>query len=128
MRCGRWQTMQNLIRSTEEIFRSYEKLFGNDQGHLERDKVVTRSAALKDAGCGRILASERAGFYHFRENIMRGYVRLRAEDEGYELATDLSSSSTSSSTFRQRGARRSRSGVRRHSRVLQTYPLMIEIE
>ncbi len=83
----------DLIRSPEDIFRSYEGLFGSDEGHLDRNKVVSRLSALKEKGCGHILASERVGFYHFRENIMRGYVRLRAEDEGYELATDFASSS-----------------------------------
>jgi uncharacterized protein len=103
----------DLIRSTEDIFNSYERLFGNDEEHLDRSKVVSRLSVLKEKACGHILTSERVGFYHFRENIMRGYVRLRAEDEGYELATDFASSSASGATFQQRGARRSRGGVRR---------------
>jgi hypothetical protein len=103
----------DLKRKTEDIYASYEKLFGDDPNKLDRSKVVTRLNALKGISCGRILASERVGYYHFSESMMRGYVRLRAEEQGYELATDFSCGPSTSPTFPQRGARKSRSGVSR---------------
>ena len=45
-------------------------------------------AGLKAPSCGQVLASNRRGWYQFRESIMRGYVRLRAEEKGLELALD----------------------------------------
>ena len=39
-------------------------------------------------GTGRILKANRAGWYEFTENIVRGYVRLRAQEKGIELEVD----------------------------------------
>jgi uncharacterized protein len=109
----------DLIRKTESIYESYAALFdsaddGSETMILDRQTVVSRLSTLKGASCGHILASPRRGFYQFRENIMRGYVRLRAEEEGYELALDYSaaSSSTAALGWRQRGARRGQIGTR----------------
>ena len=109
----------DLIRNTENIYDSYVTLFGDSEEDrepaLDRATVVARLNALKGPRCAQILASDRKGWYHFRENIMRGYVRLRAEEQGYELALDYSAASTSTSSlrWRQRGARRGRKGTRR---------------
>jgi hypothetical protein len=72
-----------------------------------------RLQALKSPSCGEILESNRKDFYEFRENILRGYVRLRAEDQGLELALDFYSSSQTATneTWRPRGAKRSRRGM-----------------
>lgn len=102
----------DLLRRTEEVYESYVQLFTGFGELLDRAKVTARLAKLKSAACDHVLASERPGYYHFRENIMRGYVRLRAEDAEVELATDFASGPSSGSTFRQRGARRSRGGLR----------------
>lgn len=47
---------------------------------------------------------------------MRGYVRLRAEEKGCELAPDYSAATNSASSlgWGQRQARRGRIGTRRH--------------
>lgn len=37
---------------------------------------------------GKILEARGAGWYQFRENVVRGYVRLRAEDQGLKLEPD----------------------------------------
>jgi uncharacterized protein len=109
----------DLIRKTESIYESYADLFadaddGDEMVILDRHNVVSRLNALKATSCGHILASRRRGWYQFRENIMRGYVRLRAEEVGYELALDYSAASKSTAAlgWRQRGARRGQVGTR----------------
>jgi len=101
----------DFIRNTESIYESYVNLFGPDQ--LDRQTVVSRLNTLKGNSCGHILTSMKKGWYQFRENIMRGYVRLRAEEKGFELALDYSAASTSSTSLAWpiRSARRGRMGT-----------------
>ena len=106
----------DLFRNTESIYESYRKLFsGTDQ--LDRPSVVSRLNTLKGDSCSRILTNWKGkkGWYEFRESIMRGYVRLRAEEQGVELALDFAapSSSTATVAWPTRGARRSRMTTRR---------------
>ena len=100
----------DLFRNTESIYESYLKLFGPDQ--LDRPTVVSRLNTLKGGSCGRILTNwnEKKGWYEFRESIMRGYVRLRAEEQGVELALDFAAATGSSASLAWpvRGARRTR--------------------
>jgi uncharacterized protein len=108
----------DLIRNIESIYDSYVRLFDEEDSDdvvLDRPTVVARLNALKTTSCGQMLASERKKWYHFRENIMRGYVRLRAEEQGYELALDYSGASNSGTAliWRPRGARRTRKDTRR---------------
>ena len=73
----------DLIRNTEGIHGSYIDLMNGSDGEmqvLERHTVVARLNALKGPACGNILLSPRKGWYQFRESMMRGYVRLRAEE------------------------------------------------
>ena len=50
--------------------------------------------------------------YQFRESIVGGYVRLRAEEKGLELALDYAAGTATSTTkWRPGGARRSRRGM-----------------
>jgi hypothetical protein len=108
----------DLIRKTDSIYQSYLDLFGGADGDseavlLDRQTVVSRLNVLKKASCGHILLANKKGWYQFRENIMRGYVRLRAEEQGYELALEYSAASSSDGGlgWRQRGARRGRVGT-----------------
>jgi uncharacterized protein len=105
----------DLFRSTENIYDSYMNLFGGPD-RMDRSSVVTRLNTLKGASCGRILKNSngRRGWYEFRESIMRGYVRLRAEEKGVELAVDFEAGTSSSSSLAWpvRGARRSRMTTR----------------
>jgi hypothetical protein len=100
----------DLFRNTESIYDSYLKLFGTD--HLDRHAVVSRLNILKGGSCGHILTNwnQKKGWYEFRESIMRGYVRLRAEEQGLELALDFAAATGSSATpaWPLRGARRAR--------------------
>jgi len=83
----------NLRRRTDEIYASYlaiVKRLGVQS--MERKKAVARLAALRKPGCGEILASKSRGWYEFRESILRGYVRLRAEAEGVTLAREYGDS------------------------------------
>jgi hypothetical protein len=95
--------------NTESIYDSYLRFTAGEE-HLDRQTVMTRLNALKGASCGNILIrAERRGWYQFRESMMQGYVRLRAEEQGVELATDYTAAGTNNAPFgwRARGARRS---------------------
>jgi hypothetical protein len=108
----------DLIRNTESIYSSYVQLFADANGNpqdstsLDRSIVVSRLNTLKRSACGSILASARRGWYQFHENIMRGYVRLRAEEEGRELALDYAAASSSNVRPWRRGAKRGPIGTR----------------
>ena len=102
----------DLIRSTESIFSSYTEImrFLNEEDSMfDRPTVVGRLNLLKGAGCGKILAPHKKGWYQFREGIMRGYVRLRAEEQECELALDFSAPSKTRSGlgWKPKAARRS---------------------
>jgi archaellum biogenesis ATPase FlaH len=107
----------DFTRKTESIYDSYAALMSGaeDDGEavLDRQTVVARLSALKGGSCGQILSSPRKSWYQFRENIMRGYVRLRAEEQGCELALDYSAATSSSPalTWRPHSARRGKVGT-----------------
>jgi hypothetical protein len=112
---------RDFIRSSESVYESYAQLFGgvlregDDEPLLDRTTVTARLNALKGQSRGCILSavSNRRGWYQFTESIMRGYVRLRAEEQDVELAQDYSGVSGPSinQAYPVRGARRSRRGV-----------------
>lgn len=56
-----------------------------DRQALKRDQFNHRLLALCKESHGRILLRHGSGWFSFRENIMRGYVRLTAEEQGVEL-------------------------------------------
>ena len=107
----------DMIRSADDIYTSYlsiMKLSEIDEKPMDRKTVSTRITALKSTTCGPILVPYRRGWYQFKENMMRGYVRLRAEEQGVELATESAAASASGiqSVWKQ-SARRRRFGTRR---------------
>jgi len=55
---------------------------------LSFEEFQTRLTNLKNSRHGSILKSERRGWIHFSENIIRGYVRLVAESKGIRLALE----------------------------------------
>ena len=94
-----------LERPSTEIFLSYKRILA----HLPSERQALRSAGakrdetseknlrkrfnqkinrLKLEAHGRILIGTRTGWYEFRENLVRGYVRLRAEEAGVPLEVD----------------------------------------
>lgn len=117
----------DLIRNTEQIYLSYVNLMNTSEEAgdlLDRQVVVSRLNALKGSGCANILASHRRGWYQFRENIIRGYVRLRAEEQGCELALDYAAGSTANSDLKWRGrsSARRRFGTRPEDKRKVEYP------
>lgn len=52
---------------------------------LRREQLNQRYLSLKKESHSHIVAGYGSGWFAFRENIMRGYVRLRAEAEGIDL-------------------------------------------
>jgi hypothetical protein len=78
-----------LARNTDSIYESYLRIMRvRDKTPLERKKVSQKLNALKSKACGQILMSPRRNWFEFRESMVRGYVRLRAEDNGVRLALD----------------------------------------
>lgn len=55
---------------------------------LEREKFNQRLLSLRTENHGNVLVGHGAGWFSFRENILRGYVRLVAENNGVNLARD----------------------------------------
>jgi archaellum biogenesis ATPase FlaH len=114
-----------LIRSIDSIFESYIDIMRKlEESPMDRNEFVGHLQTLKSSSCGSILVSNRRTFYRFRENILRGYVRLRAEDQGLELARDYYSASLASatSTWTPRGARKSRRGMTALDRARMNNP------
>lgn len=118
----------DLFRNTEAIYASYcnvMKAFDIEVPVLDRSTVVSRLSALKGPSSGNILISPRKGFYQFRESIMRGYVRLRAEEQGCELALDYAAPSRPDpklTLHHMRPARRGRIGTVARDRNKMEYP------
>jgi hypothetical protein len=75
-------------RQIAEIYdSSYKWIIAKRQGRklLPRDRLNQRYLSLRKESHGRVVAGYGAGWFAFREAIMRGYVRLRAEDKGVDL-------------------------------------------
>lgn len=78
-----------LIRRSTDIFGSYVRIMGQRQENpLDRTKFNQRMNNLKQDNHARILSGTRQGWYEFTEKMVRGYVRLRAEQRGVELEVD----------------------------------------
>lgn len=78
-----------LLRNVDAIFRSYLRIMETRNSQpLDRKQFVSRLNNLKSARHGAILGSNRRSWYEFSENMVRGYVRLRAEDQGVRLALE----------------------------------------
>jgi hypothetical protein len=79
---------QNFDRRSVEIFDTYCALFRDDETRLSRERFNQRLNALKSPAHGSVLIGTRQGWYRFRESMLRGYVRLKAEQEGVQLTVD----------------------------------------
>ncbi|QDL92464.1 ATP-binding protein [Paroceanicella profunda] len=78
-----------LKRSSANIFKSYEKIMRNlDKNPISRERFNSRMNSLKKESHGCILTGSRQGWYEFTEKMIRGYVRLKAEQAGIELEAD----------------------------------------
>jgi hypothetical protein len=80
-----------LRRQTTDIFdKSYLRIMA-ERPHrktLNKQQFSDRLNKLKTARHGEIIVGKGAGWYEFRENIVRGYVRLRAESVGVRIGTE----------------------------------------
>ncbi len=80
-----------LSRQVTEIFaQSYDRIVEQRHGRpkLKKEVFYQRMNRLKQDNHGRILFGTRQGWYGFRENVVRGYVRLRAERAGVRVGVD----------------------------------------
>lgn len=80
-----------LDRPTTDIFeKSYKRIMDDRNGRaaLAKEHFYQRLNSLKKPAHGRVLNGNRQGWYGFRENILRGYVRLRAEQQGVQIGID----------------------------------------
>jgi len=78
----------NLERRSIDIFQSYTAIVPDKIRTLDRPKFNQRLNALKRESHGRVMVGTRQGWYKFRESMLRGYARLRAEQEGIDLVVD----------------------------------------
>lgn len=91
----------DLKRQLSDIYRSYagivEQLNAinrkagsprNERAAIERTDFNARLQRLRGDGHAKILIGHGAGWFSFRENVHRGYVRLVAEQRGLQLAKD----------------------------------------
>ncbi|MDB4224955.1 ATP-binding protein, partial [Granulosicoccus sp.] len=86
----------NLERRNAEIAKSYKIIMsGRINPLLNRQQFNTRLNALKKDSHANILIGTRTGWYRFNENVIRGYVRLRAMQQGVELGLDRETEDTS---------------------------------
>lgn len=80
-----------LRRQTTDIYeKSYRRIMEGRPGRrtLSKSQFSDRLNKLKTPRHGEIIIGRGAGWYEFRENIVRGYVRLRAENEGIHLGAE----------------------------------------
>ncbi|WP_165823406.1 ATP-binding protein [Metarhizobium album] len=79
-------------RQLTEIYEaSYKRIMSARRGRqiLTREKFNQRMLALRKDGHGSVIIGYGSGWFGFRENIIRGYVRLRAERQNVALGRDV---------------------------------------
>lgn len=72
---------------------SYRRIASDvvDYAPLSKSALNGRLLNLRKETHGKVLIGYGSGWFGFRENIMRGYVRLMAESRGIQLARDMAS-------------------------------------
>lgn len=87
-----WSTADSdyLDRTLTDIFSSYSYLMRQRLGRpmLDYEAFTAIIRKLKGKACGEILVPSRfnrRGWVSYRENVLRGYVRMQAESHGIEL-------------------------------------------
>jgi hypothetical protein len=88
-----WAVADNtmLERRSPDIYQeSYLPIMQTRKGRepIPIDRFYQRMNALKRPAHGNILSATKQGWYRFTENVMRGYVRLKAEEAGIPLGID----------------------------------------
>jgi len=78
-----------LQRRSTSIYQSYVRIMGQRKHKpLDREHFNARINSLKQPSHASILTGTRQGWYEFTEKVVRGYVRLRAEQQGVVLEAD----------------------------------------
>jgi uncharacterized protein len=78
-----------LRKRSADIFEVYKRVMkGLQKTAMTREQFNTRMNRLKSEPHGHILTGTRAGWYEFTEKMIRGYVRLKAEQKGVGLSPD----------------------------------------
>lgn len=80
-----------LKRQVTDIFeKSYMPIMQqrSERHALSKELFYQRLNRLKKDNHGNIVIGSRTGWYGFKENVVRGYVRLRAERAGIEIGID----------------------------------------
>jgi uncharacterized protein len=83
--------LHSLRRQTTDVYeKSYLRIMEERPGRktLTKPQFSNRLNALKTLRHGEIIIAKGAGWYEFKENIVRGYVRLRAEDQSVLLGAE----------------------------------------
>lgn len=86
-----WSTAdhEDLFRSLSSMYDSYKVITRKRKvdTEVDRNRYATLVRKLKESGYGAILQSEvsRPGWYSYKEKMLRGYVRMQAEANGFEL-------------------------------------------
>src|SRR5262245_30823269 len=79
-------------RQVASIYRaSYLRIMQSRRGRqaLSQSTFNHRLLTLRSDAHGKIVNGHGSGYFSFRENVMRGFVRLKAETEGVELIPDV---------------------------------------
>ena len=79
-------------RQLSEIYdSSYKRIARDKKGTniLSREKFNQRLLTLRKSNHGNVVTGYGSGWFGFRENIIRGYVRLKAETQGIHLGRDI---------------------------------------
>lgn len=97
---------EDLIRTQKSIFQSHQQILSRQQLSEISEKDFTRlMAKLRTSQLDVVrLHKGRRGLNEFCENMFRGYVRLRAESQGIQLATDYAAAPDPRSAFGPRTA------------------------
>jgi hypothetical protein len=75
-----------LQKRSADIFDSYVRIMHSvGLSPLERERFNARMNNLKKLAYAEILTGTRQGWYEYREKVIRGYARLRAEQKGITL-------------------------------------------
>lgn len=78
-----------LKRRSTDIYKSYSRIMiSKGDEPLSRETFNQRMNSLKRANHAAILKANRQGWYEFNEAVVRGYVRLRAEEHGVSLGNE----------------------------------------
>jgi len=96
----------DLFQHNDTIYDSYLGIMKErGKGPVERTKFTAKLTSLKSSSFGRILVSKKRNWTEFRETVVRGYVRLRAEDQGVELAQDCTTSTKTSEVWMKQSSK-----------------------